>query len=182
MTDYLSNNDLARKLRQHIRYDAASGMIFWRRREREFFDCKSRANAWNAKHENQPALDNVYKCGNVGGMFFGTRLWACDVVWLFERGSLPHGKIHHRDGRLWNNAARNLRIIEPQVIGSLNLIGVVWNGYFKKWEAILVLPNNTGRKYLGYFSDPNDAYLAYDTAASKHWGNEAVLNCEGEYL
>ena len=177
MTDDLSLTEFTRKVRQHIRYDRNDGLLFWRHRGQEFFDCKKKAQAWNARNENKPALNATYPSGALGGMFFGKRLWACDVVWLFELGDWPHGVIHQRNGDKSDNRISNLVIVDPQIAcPKTGFIGVLWNSYFKKWEARIELPDGGGRKYLGYFDDPQDAAITYDNAAKEHWGNRAALN------
>jgi hypothetical protein len=181
MTKDLSPTELARKVRQHIRYDLTKVALFWRHRGRELFACKVKARAWNSKNENQPALDVTYTNGKVGGMFFGKRLYACDVVWLFEHGAWPDGEIYHRNGDMSDNRRSNMMVVDPQITcHETGFIGVGWNMYFEKWEAIIEKPNDAGRKYLGYFSDPQDAAMAYDAAAMQYWGDLAALNFERE--
>jgi hypothetical protein len=177
----VSPEDHSRKVRQHIRYDQTKVALFWRHRGQELFDSKVKARAWNSKNENQPALDVTYTNGRVGGMFFGKRLYTCDVVWLFEHGSWPHGDIYHRNGDMSDNRRSNMMVVKPQITcHETGFIGVVWNLYFQKWEAIVQKPNGEGAKYLGYFADPQDAAMSYDAAAMQYWGDLAALNFKME--
>jgi len=181
MTEGLSPTELARKVRQHIRYDRDAVALFWRHRGMELFKTKAKARDWNSRNANQPALNNTYADGKFGGMFLGRRLYACDVVWLFEHGVWPHGDIHFRSGDASDHRPSNMMVIDPQITcPHTGLIGVGWSVHFRQWEAILERPNNEGRMYLGYFTTAKDAALAYDAAAAQHWADLAALNFNGE--
>jgi len=46
----------------------------------------------------------------------------------------------------------------------------------KKWRAFIKVEGRLIQ--LGYFQNENDAALAYDDAASKYFGDKAILNLE----
>lgn len=52
--------------------------------------------------------------------------------------------------------------------------GVYWNASANKWQAYISV--NSKRLYLGVFSDPWDAAVAYNDAALKHFGEFARIN------
>jgi len=68
--------------------------------------------------------------------------------------------------------ARNARY--PKMNCSSRYRGVWYNRQTKKWRATIVV--NRKRKQIGYFKDEIQAAKAYDKAASKYFGEFAILN------
>lgn len=98
-------------------------------------------------------------------------------------GAVP--QVDHIDGNGLNNQRNNLRTCtETQNRGNVRLTiantsgfkGVRWFKPSKKWVSRIIV--NKKYTHLGYFNHAIDAALAYDDAASKHFGEFALLNIE----
>lgn len=94
------------------------------------------------------------------------------IAWLYVYGDAPSLGIDHIDGNKKNNAIANLRLATPsQNAQNLKvaqdrtksaLLGVHWDKTINKWRSNIVIEGK--RKYLGVFTDPNEAHNAYLTA------------------
>ena len=92
-------------------------------------------------------------------------------------------QIDHINRNGLDNRKCNLRIATP-TINALNrkmrtdntsgYRGVSWHKRIGKWFAHVI--SNKKQIHCGYFSDPISAALAYDIAARKYYGRNAVLN------
>ena len=56
--------------------------------------------------------------------------------------------------------------------------GVYWNKNMNKWRVHIKM---NGQKHIGYFDDEEEAAMAYDDAAHKHFGEYAKLNFPEDY-
>lgn len=94
----------------------------------------------------------------------------------------PGMVVDHINGDTLDNQRKNLRIC---TIGENNrnsqveknrtgYKGVSWNKGGKKW-MVQIAPNRT-KMYLGCFTDPQKAAMAYNEAAKKYFGEFAKLN------
>ena len=91
--------------------------------------------------------------------------------------------VDHRDLNGLNNTRANLR---PATTAQNNwnarlrsdntsgFKGVAWRGDTSRWRAYIYLDGR--RRNLGHFDTPEEAALAYDTAAIEHFGEFARLN------
>lgn len=96
-------------------------------------------------------------------------------------------QIDHVDGNGLNNCRSNLRVAthaqNQQHRPRLNcnntsgFKGVGWKKHAGKWEAHIGV--NGRKQHLGYFDDPRDAALAYNSAALEYYGEFACLNSIG---
>lgn len=88
----------------------------------------------------------------------------------------------HRDGNGLNNQRSNLRVCSSQQnsqsqrkrAGTSKYKGVSWNRRARKWYSQIVVNRNL--IHLGRFDSEADAAAAYDSAASKHFGQFALTN------
>jgi len=100
-------------------------------------------------------------------------------------GVFKHGTREgdHKDRNTLNNRKLNLRVANRSQQSMNARIsknnksgykGVSWCTAKSRW-AVYIGKNSKG-KFLGYYDDPRDAAVVYNNAASKYYGEFAVLN------
>lgn len=148
-------------LRQLLRYAPETGSLIW---------CVSRGKAAAG------SIAGVHDAhGYIVIRLFGILYKAHRLVWLYVNGEFPSGDIDHVNGVRDDNRIDNLRdASRAQNQQNMKLYanntsgypGVVWDKSRGKWAARI----NVGgvMKNLGRFSEPGDAFLAYQDAKRKH--------------
>ena len=112
--------------------------------------------------------------------FKGIRYFAHRLAYYMYHGVDPlENLVDHKYGDGSNNEIKNLRLANNSENGSnrVNLpsnntsgvIGVVWNKQVKKWKAQIWV--NKVYKYLGYFTNKEDAIKARKEAEIKYYGD-----------
>lgn len=124
---------------------------------------------------------SVNKKGYVALCVDGKYYLAHRVVWLMAYGEWPKDQIDHINGIKTDNRLSNLRVVcntintqnklKPSAKNSSGLLGVSWMNSAKKWRAQIQVQGKV--KYLGLFTDKNEAHEAY-LAAKRQYHNEAV--------
>jgi len=88
----------------------------------------------------------------------------------------------HKDRNTLNNQRYNLRIVSTSLNrhnsnmrhnNTSGFLGVTWHAQRRKWMAQINVDKHV---YLGLFTDPILAALAYDHAVISHYGEDSVLN------
>lgn len=106
-------------VRQVLRYDAASGKLYWLPRSREWFASDSRLadiqkrNAWNSRNAGREAFTASDGKGYLQGQVLKYHTMAHRVAWVIAYGEWP-GIIDHIDGDGTNNRLLNLREVTKQ--------------------------------------------------------------------
>jgi len=120
------------------------------------------------------------KAGDVAGyvkadgyrMIFLSGKWfyAHRLAWFLITGAWPKNEIDHIDGNRDNNRIKNIRAAtrSENMRNCSSGNGWHWHKRAKRWQALIRV--NGKRKYLGQFSDEQDAKAAYISAAKKHHG------------
>lgn len=153
-----------------LRYDAETGLLFWRERTPEMFSegqisAASKCNRWNARHAGKPAFLTV-RSGYLMSHVNGKPCLAHRVIWKMVTGEEPD-QIDHIDGRRTHNVFENLRNVacvdnrRNVAMGRRNKsghLGVIWRKREKKWYAYGVVSG--GQKSLGYYHDKAEAIAA----------------------
>jgi len=135
---------------------------------REAFDYNPDTGVLIRKSTNRPSkgLDSYgyIQLGYCKKMYKAHR-----VIWAIVHGEFPKGHIDHINGNRSDNRIQNLRVVTQQQnshnhqkINKKNksgFRGVCWNGRASKWQAAISVNSKT--IYIGVFSTPEDAHLAY---------------------
>lgn len=175
-------------LRQLLRYDPETGLLFWRERTPDMFsDVDPRgstwaANQWNSRNAGKEAFTFADRRGYRHGKVGGTLYQAHRVIWKVVHGVDPD-QIDHINGNPCDNRIENLRACTVaensrnyrKPAGSSQYRGVSWVKRDKAWAA-RISSGNGGKRSLGNFKDEIEAAKAYDRAAREMHGEFAVLN------
>ena len=166
-----SNDTSISLLRESLRYDRATGELFWLVRPLSHFKSERDAARWNSRHAGKPAFVTVVR-GYASGDFFGKTHRAHRVAWALSHGEWPIGQIDHIDGNRANNALENLRVVScaennrnrkrpnNNTSGS---VGVTWNARDKRWRAQICV--NGSSRQIGAYLSKEDAISARASAA-----------------
>jgi hypothetical protein len=143
------NNFDFNNLRQSFTYDCESGVL-----------TRTRTNK---------AANSMDVHGYVVVFFNGKIYKAHRLIWAIVHGELPKGHIDHINGNRSDNRIQNLRVVTQQQnshnqqnINKRNksgFRGVCWNRKSSKWQASISVNSKT--IYIGVFSTPENAHLAY---------------------
>jgi hypothetical protein len=174
-------------LRQLLRYEAETGLLFWNARKPELFsdtDRRSRTqNAvwWNGRFAGKRACKPDAHKGYLRVCIFGIEYPAHRVIWAMETGAWPTETIDHANGDKAHNRFANLR--EATVsennrnranYGKSKFRGVSWRSRQSCWISAI---KTDGRvTFLGSFDNEEDAARAYDRAAVIQHGEFARTN------
>ena len=167
-------------VRELMRYDPATGKLFWKKRARKWFKTQRDCNAWNTNYAGKEAFTAQDGNGYHYGHIFGIPFKAQRVAWAISEGEWPPNKLDHRDRNRGNNRLRNLR---PATTGQNNMNrsanrsnatgykGVGWHKSAGRYRAVIKVDGK--QIHLGHFDDPAVAAEAYKVAARKHFGEFA---------
>lgn len=108
-------------LRELLRLDADTGLLFWKAREPHHFVSTERRSAratcgnWNARHAGKEAFFTVDAFGYKRGVVGNRQLSAARVVFAIHHGHWPKLHIDHINGIKTDNRPRNLRDVSRHV-------------------------------------------------------------------
>ena len=157
-------------------------------RERFYYDDGKvrvkKAGKWKGK-EHELAGTVRPKDGRVIIQIKTARLFAHQVIWLLFNDNLPDTSIDHADNDCTNDKIENLRPANRseqqgnKALQQNNTSGFKGVSYkkgvkAKPWFAYISHENRTIN--LGYFSTPEEAAQAYDSAAKAKFGEFAKTN------
>ncbi len=169
-------------LHARLRYDAESGLLYWKPRDRSTFTnggaaTQARAfGTWAARYANRPAFNAVcstsgYKVGRLQG-----RNWlAHRIIWKLVFGEDPP-QIDHINGRRDDNRIINLRAVDqslnqrnrrPRKDSRSGIVGVYLVPSTGHYQANIRVDNRT--IYLGTHTDL-DAAIAARRSAEERYG------------
>lgn len=159
-------------LRKFVRLDASTGKLYWT------VTRNSRAIAGGE------AFCTLSSGGYRQGRFNYWRPLAHRVVFALFHGRWPVGDLDHKDGNRSNNSPANLREAndsqnshnkkKSRCVATSRYKGVCWNSKSGKWQAAAKLQGKS--HYLGLYDSENDAAVAYDSFAVRHFGDFARVN------
>jgi hypothetical protein len=167
-------------LRQALRHDPESGLLYWRPRTADMFDAKQLGNersalAWNRRHAGK-AADQVSSNDYFTVQLKTRKYMAHRVVWAMHNGAWPDGEIDHINHNRQDNRIQNLRVVSrlenchnlsKRHDNTTGVTGVYWDKNHEKWYAQIRLGSKT--KHLGRYHDKSEA-IAARRAAELHLG------------
>ena len=180
MNRELPSPELLRKL---LRYDQATGFLYWNARPESMFSSARDCAAWNTRYAGNRAFASKNDKGYCTGSIANRNYSAHRVIWAMETGVWPDRLVDHKDKDRSNNKLDNLRLATYQQNkanstsargSSSKFIGVSWNKFSKKWSASIKLDGKS--KHIGYFDSEVEAAEAYDNEASIACGEYAATN------
>lgn len=167
--------EITRELvREFLDYDAETGVLTWRSRDRKWFKTNRAWNTWNTRFSGQRAGGNN-GVGYIEVRAAGGRHLAHRLIWLWMTGEFPEHEIDHgnhaRDDNRWANLqavsnSENRRNMSRRYDNTSGVTGVCWANRESKWRA--GIKANGLNRFLGYFADKNDAIAARKAAEIKH--------------
>lgn len=155
------------ELRALLRYEPATGKLYWLPRPARMFKTERDARLWNARFAGGEALVSVSPKGYMYGSIYGRSYVAHRVIWVLVHGREPAGDIDHINGVTDDNRPHNLRDVSPSInqrnrkMQSNNgsgCNGVSWDKARCKWRAYVRVGKDT--RHLGRFDDIDDAIAA----------------------
>lgn len=153
-------------LRDLLRYDPATGELFWKGRPVEMFASPSVAQRWNARYANKPAFTSLDDKGYFHGSILGETYVAHRVIWAIVYVEWPDQVDHENhirsDNRLSNllskTHAENAKNQRMPARNKSGFCGVSWDKASGKWKAQIAVSNK--KHFLGHFTEKADAVAA----------------------
>lgn len=172
--EYLPSPDMLNKL---LRYDEATGKLFWKPRVKEFFSegKNSAFNKWNTRWSGKEALFSVDSHGYFYGRIFGKRHSAHRVIMAMNTGVWPLEDVDHINGCRSDNRMINLRSVSRKENArnaskskrnKSGYVGVSWSKKDKRWRAGICVDGK--ELYLGNFVNIEEAVAARCRANEKY--------------
>lgn len=182
-------------LRELLRYDDDTGMLWWRERHAKFFQdtdrfpAQAQANIWNGKNAGKVAFSRISANGYFVGSIFGQLHLSHRVIWKMITGDEPK-VIDHISGNKLDNRFSNLRSTDfrgnstnqkTYVTNRTGQNGVTMTPYGRYKAQI---GNNGATEYLGCFGTMSEAVAARAAAERRlgyhenHGRNEQGVNKE----
>lgn len=162
-------------LRKLLRYDGATGRLYWLYRGPEWFTTKSRPAAWhaaiwNTKHAGKEVGSDKKGDGYIRVALCGKRYFAHRIIMAMHLGREPR-EIDHINGDRTDNRLENLREV-TRAENNMNrrrsranksgVIGVRFLERIGRWQAFI---KTAGKEhFLGSYSSFNDAKTARKAA------------------
>ena len=151
-------------------FEYKDGMLIWREDKRGFTKAGCLAGS-------------LRRDGYIGLALSTKYLFAHRVVWEMHYGEIPEGMlIDHINGDRSDNRIDNLRLCTTRqnaynrgktAANKSGFKGVCWHKQKAKWVAQITIDGKN--KFLGFFTDPEEAYIAYCEVALTRYGEFARL-------
>lgn len=158
---------LTRKiLKTYLNYNAKTGVWRWVR------------STPNSSAKAGALAGNINNTGYLTISIFGRAYLAHRLAWFYVKGRWPKHDVDHKNTKRDDNRFRNLRAAtKSENLGNSKKRKDNKTGYkgvsFRrgKWVAYIGLAGRN--RFLGSFSAPEKAHVAYLAAAKKQWGRFA---------
>lgn len=170
-------------LRQLLRYEPDTGMLFWLERPRSMFSSDNVFKMWNAKFSGAEALSYKDPTGYRRGAVFNKSVKAHRVAWMILNGEIPTKiEIDHINGVRDDNRIVNLRMATNadnkancarRSDNTSGARGVHWCKQQQKWHAEIMFSVGK-RRHIGFFDDISEAKNAYALASKMYHGEFSI--------
>lgn len=157
-------------LKEALDYNPETGIFIWLERDREYFPTEESSKTWNTRFSGKVA-GYKDKRGYLQICVNGKKYWAHRLAFLYMTGDFPENDTDHINQKKSDNQWKNLRGVTNQEnhknLGMYpnNASGFTGVSFCKgnnKWETYIYAKGK--RKYLGYFTNINDAIEARKAA------------------
>jgi hypothetical protein len=158
-------------------FDYADGQLIWRERPLSDFKSQRACNIWNTRFSGEVAGSinpDGYRIIQIGRVSYR----AHRLVYAWHHGSCPSDlQIDHTSGVRSDNRIENLRLAThaencqnaaKRCDNTSKFVGVCWHKRAKKFNAGIRINGKT--KHLGYFTNAEEAAVAYANAAKQLHG------------
>lgn len=161
----------AAEARALLSYDPDTGVLSWKRRERERFANEQSFKAWNTRYAGKPAGCVSSGTGYLVMSIHDRRELVHRVIWLIQTGEWPPAQVDHQDHCRTNNRRVNLRAATHAENGrnqsarqgrTCAPMGVSKRLDTGKWTARIRIDGRT--KSLGCFTAQDEAAAARKAA------------------
>lgn len=148
-----------------LRYDNATGKLFWRTRSSGFFNSDRDAAAWNARYAGREALTTIVK-GYRYGHVLNRGAYAHRVILAMHNGEWPEVSDHingdKQDNRLENLRAvrftENMHNLPTPATNKSGVMGVHFAPNKGKWVANIKADGTS--IFLGHYDNEREAMIA----------------------
>lgn len=156
-------------LSELIRYEAATGKLYWLPRlphhcpQDSIFSAECLARRWTTRYAGKEALTAKLRNGYLVGSVLDYIASAHRVAWAVANGRWPENEIDHINGVRDDNRLVNLRDVTRTEnhrnaglkINTSGVLGVSWNTERRKWIAQITVDGKNN--YLGQFDTITEA-------------------------
>lgn len=164
-------------VKERISYDPKSGSFAWRNCGMVTFSDERSWKSWITRFAGQPAGRDSRGYVGLRIFYHGKQyeMMGHRVAWALAKGDWPDGEIDHIDGQRANNKIENLRLAthtENQrnkgimATNKSGCKGVHQHSQNGNWIAQIRIGGRV--RHLGAFDSPDEAAIAYRTAADKY--------------
>lgn len=152
-------------LHEFLTYDPFTGNMYWKFRDRKWFESDRIWKSWNSKHAGKEAFTAIIKdSGYNQGTILGEKVLKHRVIWFMMFGYWPI-EVDHQNGERTNNKLLNLRDVTAsennknklqQSNNTTGVTGVHFNKNAKKYQVRIT--DQYGKHiHVGYYSDFDEA-------------------------
>ena len=157
-------------LKKLMRYDPATGKLFWLERDKSIIPMKCVRKNWNARFKDKEAFTNIDSKGYLRGSLLNKNQRAHRICWALHYGEWPQGSIDHINGDKTDNRITNLRDVSHQEnmtnlkMRSDNTSGFRGVSYTKEGNWRAYITNKGKTQVLGTFKTKEEAAKARKAA------------------